>query len=47
MWLSFGGSCCVGLLERDRKRGKRDGRVEKEIEFFILFIGIVCNSILF
>ena len=26
--------------ERQKSRGKRDGRVEKEIEFFILFIGI-------
>ena len=43
VWLSFGGRCCVCLLEREtkRRRGVRDGRLEREIELFMLFVSIV------
>ena len=48
VWIRFGGvwvaefwwRCCVDLLERDteRQRGKRNGKVERETEFFILLV---------
>ena len=37
MWLSFGGWCCVGLPERDKKTGNGDEREERETKFLILF----------
>ena len=48
VWIRFGGvwvaefwwRCCVDLLEREteRQRGKRNGKVERETEFFILLV---------